>query len=85
MGTATKEQQTEWERFRRDTAYLDAHYEELLNRYPEQWIAIFNQEVVGAGADFERLLAEIEERGIPVGRALVEYLTRDEELLILPS
>ena len=80
-----KELQAELQRFKRDTAYYEAHREELLEQYPEQWVAIFNQQVVGASPDFDQLLDDIEGKGVRVGQVLVEYLTRKDELLILFS
>lgn len=80
-----QEAQAELARFKKDTAYLDAHYEELLEQYPEQWVAIYNQQVVGTGPDFEQLLKNLKAQGFPVGQLLVEHLTRQEEVLILPS
>jgi hypothetical protein len=77
------ELQAELQRFKRDTQYYEAHREELLTQYPEQWVAVFNQQVVGAAPDFEQLLAMLEQSGVPVERTLIEHVTRKEELLIL--
>lgn len=75
--------QTALQRFKHDTAYYEAHHEELLARYPEQWVAIYNQQVVGAAPDYEPLLDELQAKGFAVGEVLVEFLTRHDELLIL--
>jgi uncharacterized protein DUF5678 len=72
-------------RFRRDREYFDARYPELLRTYPEQWVAVFNQELVGADADFERLLSTIEQQGVPPGQALVRFVTTRNDILILPA
>jgi len=77
------ELQAELQRFKRDTQYYEVHREELLAQYPEEWVAVFNQQVVGAAPDFEQLLAMLEQSGIPVERTLIEHVTRKEELLIL--
>ena len=75
--------QAELQRFKRDTAYYEAHHAELLARYPEQWVAIYNQQIVGVAPDYEQLLDELQAQGCAVGHALVEHLTRHDELLIL--
>lgn len=80
-----QEKQAELRRFRRDVDYYRAHQDELLKQYPEQWIAIFNEQVVGADADYDRVLDQVEERHIPVGRVFIERLTEKDELLILPA
>ncbi len=75
--------QAELERFGKDTEYYEVHYEELLAKYPEQWVAIFNEEVVGASADYDQLLADLQAKDIPIERALFKHLTRKEEIWIL--
>lgn len=81
---SSAEKQTELRRFRRDVEYYEAHREELLKRYPEQWVAFFNEQVVGADPDYERLLDEVEGKGISVGGVFIERLTAKDEILILP-
>ena len=75
----------QFQRFTRDTQYYEAHQQELLSRYPDQWIAIYNEQVVAAAQDPGRLLDELVQRGIPVEHALVEHLSSDEEVWILPG
>jgi hypothetical protein len=75
--------QDELERFKQDTSYYEAHYQELLEEYPEQWVAIYDQQVVGVAKDLKRLVARLQRKGIPPGRAFVEYVTAKEDLLIL--
>jgi hypothetical protein len=73
----------EFEQFQKDVSYTEAHHEELLNQYPEQWAAILHQKVVGAAPDVYQLIDELQERGIPTERVVLRHLTRREELLIL--
>jgi hypothetical protein len=75
--------QAELQRFKKDTAYYEAHHEELLKKYPEQWVAILDQKVVGASPDYEKLLNEVQAKGYSVGQVLFEHLTSSDELLIL--
>lgn len=71
------------ERLKRDMEYFEAHQEELLEQYSEQWVAIFQEQVAGASPDFDRLLDDLQARGVPVGQVLIERVTRHDELLIL--
>ena len=77
--------QAELERFKKDTAYYEAQHEELLKKYPEQWVAIIDQQVVGASQDYELLLTKLQEKGVPIERTLFKHLTQKEELWILKS
>ena len=78
-----QEKQAELRRFRRDVDYYQAHQEELLKQYPEQWVAIFNEQVVGAAADYYQVLDQVQAKRISVGRVFIERLTTKDELLIL--
>ena len=73
------------QRFQRDIDYYEAHRGELLDRYPEQWVAIFNEQVVDAAPTMEQVLIGLRAKGVPPGQGLVEHLTRHDELLILAS
>lgn len=79
----TSDVRAELEHFKRDTAYYCEHWEELVEKYPEQWVAIFNERVAGSAPDLRELLEEIRIKGIPPGQALVEYVTREDYDLIL--
>jgi hypothetical protein len=77
--------QAELQRFHRDVEYYQAHQAELLAKYPEHWVAIYNERVVGADPDFDRLLQTLEEREVPAGEAFVEWVTEKDDILILPG
>ncbi len=77
--------QQELERFTADAQYFDRHRQELLAQYPERWVAVYQQEVVGAARDLKRLIAQLERKGIPPAQAYRAFLTEREETLILVS
>ena len=78
-----REIQADLDRFTRDMLYFDEHREELLRQHPERWVAVYHQQVVGAAKDLERLIRQLERKGIPPGRVFRDYLTDKETLLIL--
>lgn len=75
----------ELERFGQDAQYFQEHREELLARYPDRWVAVYHQQVVGAAKRQPRLIAQLERKSIPPGRVYREYLSTKEELWILPA
>ena len=78
-------QQESLDRFQQDIDYYESCYEELLQQYPEQWVAILNRTVVGSDTDLDRLLSRLNSEGIPIEKALIEHVTAEEDVLILPS
>ena len=78
-------QQDRITRFQRDIDYYESRREQLLQQYPEQWIAILNQDIVGSDTDLKRLLQCLNQAGIPIEKALIEHVSAEEEALILPA
>jgi hypothetical protein len=72
-------------RFRSDAEYVDAHRNELLARYPECWVAVFNGRVVADDPDLDGMLKKLRDRGIPPSHVYRAYLSTREELLLLAT
>lgn len=53
-----------------------------MKKYPDEWVAIFDQQVASGSPDFEKLLDDLQAKGYSVGQVL-EHLTTHDELLIL--
>ena len=51
-----------YQRAQRDMRYFGDHEQELWEQYGEQWVAIYNEEVVSIHSDLDILMAELEER-----------------------
>ena len=62
---------SEREREQKDIEYLNAHYDGLKTRYPDQWIAVFNQAVVANAADAFDLIPQLREKGLQ-GRGAIK-------------
>ena len=60
--------------FRESCLFYNAHYQELLQRYPDEWIAIYDGEVRGQATDLQQLLAQIDALGIARSATLFEIL-----------
>ena len=71
-------------RFSEDGHFFDAHYNELLEKYPEHWIAVFYKEVVGTDTDFDRLLDDLKSQGFPLSRMFIKQVTSRKVKWFLP-
>ena len=81
----TDQRQADLQRFRCAVDYYAEHRAELLARYPEMWVAIFDRHLVGVAANPRALVATLKERRIPAGQVLVKHLTRENVPLVLPA
>ncbi len=72
--------------FREDALYFDAHRDELLVRYPNQWVAVYQQQVAAVAGELDELFREIDAKGVPRRRVFVEYVCDDDEdfVILLP-
>jgi hypothetical protein len=77
--------QAELARFGQDVAWFEAHYQELLAQYPEQWVAVLDHHAIGADPDIDQLLHRLHQQGVPLGRVFVDRVTTQEDVLILPA
>jgi len=46
-------------RFERDSEWLSKHYRELQRSYPNKYVAVLGEQVVGIGDDGEKLYVEV--------------------------
>ncbi len=73
------------QQFHSDSEYFSTHYTELVEQYPEQWVAIYHKNVVGSSDDHYALLDTLQEKAVPLEDVVIEHVTRDEELWILAA
>ena len=66
-----------------EQAFWDEHYREFLTKYPEQFVAVKDREVVAAAADLSQLILILSTREIDVRETWVRYLTDDPTKLLL--
>ena len=68
-----------------EAQYYEAHYEELLEKHPEQWVAILDQKVVGSSSDPRELMQNLKNQGVSLRRVLVKHVTSEQETWILAA
>lgn len=70
--------------FEEDTSWLYEHYDRLKLEYPDQFIAVFQQQVVDHDPDLSRLMERLRERyQEEAGRIAVEYISRKKMEYVL--
>ena len=84
VAAGTEPQRGVLDQFTADALFVDSHRQDLLRRYPDQWIAVHQGEVVATAGEIEDLLGQVERAGLPAGHVYREFQSSDDELLILP-
>ncbi len=72
------------EKFERDTDWINRHYDELKEKYPFEFVAVLDEEVIDHSKSIEELRERLKtEYPGEYQRIVVEYLTPEEVDLIL--
>jgi len=70
-------------RHRRDVEFFEYHHKELLEKYPDKWVAVYDVKVVDTDKDFLVLLARLKEKGIPTNKPIIHFMDTDPKPWIL--
>ncbi|MCX6022465.1 MAG: DUF5678 domain-containing protein [Chloroflexi bacterium] len=74
---------TDLERFRDDALYLDKHRQELLDQYPERWVAVYEHQIVAVAKDMQKLVEKVKQKGLSPGHVYRAFLSAKDDVLIL--
>ena len=64
------------------SAFLSKNAKELSKKYEKQFIAIYNNELIGISPNFKEILHKIRELGIDPAKVLIEYIPSKEEIVL---
>ena len=63
--------------------FWDSHYDELLSKYRDQFVAVKDGKIVGADPDLAQLVLVLRVRHIDIRDTWVRFVTEDHSKLIL--
>ena len=75
----------ELKRFRRAARLLSSHHRRLIEKYPNQWIAVYDDDVIASGATLDAVLKEVARKKVPQERTIVHFVEKDQRTMILCS
>ncbi len=79
------EAQRDLDRFEADARWVGEHWHELLAKYADHCIAVYNQEVVGASKDPRQVVEQVKRHGVHPGYVYRKWLSTSDDLLIVPA
>ncbi len=90
MGAPTKQRTEdietivkEFRSFRKSGLVFSSHHKRLIDRYPDEWVAIHNGQVRAHDSDYDAVLSKIDAIGIPRNLVLVRYIAKKPCSMIL--
>lgn len=69
-------------RFERDAELFDSLESSLLQQFANEWVAFYHGEVVSHGATQDEVLQDMQNKGIPPERAIVQFLDPDPPAIV---
>lgn len=69
--------------FRRSARSLDKQLPDLVNRYPEQWVAVLDGKVRAHGQTFDEVMTKIDQEGLPREHTIVRFIDNGDLTMIL--
>jgi len=58
--------------------FIESHRKELLQRYPDQWIAVYKRDIVEVDKELRRLVRKLRTSGAPLKYIALEHLKSEE-------
>ncbi len=71
--------------FHKNVKYFDANRDRLVQDYADQWVAIFNERVVGADRDLDALVEKLDSQGLPLEATFIERAATAQEIWLFLS
>ena len=69
--------------YRKAAQALSESYQNLLEQYPEQWVAFYDGKVQAHGSKRESVLSQVDEKKLPREHVLVRHIHKEQRTVIL--
>ncbi len=69
--------------FRKTVGVLSSDHPRLIDRYSNQWVAVYEGEVKASGNTLHAVVRKVEKQGLPRENTVVRFIDRSQRTLIL--
>ena len=74
-----------YRQIKKDRFFLESHYSEWLQLYPDMFVAVYQEQFVGAAPTARGLANQLREIGVPTGRSYWRFLSSESVDMALPG
>ena len=71
--------------FEKDTNYIQAHWDEWTEKYPDHYVLVYDEKLISASTDLKEVIRLAEDQGVDPGHAARAFFSTDTDDLILGS
>lgn len=69
--------------FCKAASVLSSDHPRLIDKYPKQWVAVYNGEVKATATTFNALLAQVDRVHLPRDETIIRFIDRNQRTMIL--
>jgi hypothetical protein len=73
----------ELQSFRKAARVLSSQRARLIDRYPKQWVAVYDGKVRAQGRTLQAVMKQIEKEGLPREHTVVRFIDKTRRTMIL--
>lgn len=70
-------------KFHRAERVLSDDHPRLIDQYSDQWVAVSDGAVIAHGTDLNKVLRQVDNKGVPRSDIIVRFIERTQRTLIL--
>ena len=69
--------------FERSVKAVIDQFDDLVTKYNNQWVAVYDGVVVSSGSNHQKVLSDVDRKGIRRSQVNIQYLTDDPPVMVL--
>ena len=73
----------EFKCFRKSSLVFSSRHQRLIDRYPEQWVAVYDGKIKAHDSSYESVLAQIDRVNVPRKLVIIRYIARNPMNMVL--
>ena len=70
-----KEFERQYQQYRGSLHFIDRDKSELLSKYADNWVAVYNSKVIAHGEKYRDVVKDLERKGLPMEEVAVKFLS----------
>ena len=74
-----------YRQIKKDMLFLEAHQHEWLDRYPDMFVAVYREQLVGVAATADELTEQLKANSVPSSRTYWRFLASEPMDLLVPG
>lgn len=83
MSVLLSHHKEELKKFDRNVRWFQENYKELKKKYPGEYVAVYNEQVIMHDTDVKAIIDELKKRFEDIGTIVIEYISDEKYELIL--